>query len=211
MSDEFIDRVYSLSGDEQMRALYDDWAHQYDQDLRNKNYLTPGRVAEALSQFHDDGLTRILDFGCGSGLSGTALNAAGFSEIDGADISEGMLEIARQKAIYKRLWHIESDKPLPFKRGDYPIITAAGAISVGAAPGIAYDQLLEVLVPGGLLVFSMNDKSRNSQEYAGRLQSSLERGEVRILFEQYGPHLDHEGSTAGSTVYVLERLDVSSG
>ena len=33
----------------------------------------------------------ILDFGCGTGLSGLALRAAGVQVIDGCDLSEGML------------------------------------------------------------------------------------------------------------------------
>ena len=206
MSDQFIDRVYGVSGDKEMRVLYDDWAVQYDQDLKARNYLTPDRVAHALNEFHQDRSTPILDFGCGSGLSGAALRSVGYSQIDGADISEGMLDVARRKSLYKKLWSLHPDQPLPFKPGDYQIITAAGAISVGAAPGSVYDELVKILPPGGLFVLSMNDKSRKLEDYEGRLRSSLRQGLVRLLFEEYGPHLDHAGHTTGSAVYVLERL-----
>lgn len=206
MADQFIDRVYSASGDAAMQALYDDWADQYDRDVLDRNYVTPKRVADALSQFHTETTSKILDFGCGSGLSGTALIDVGFTEIDGADISEGMLDVARRKGVYKQLWLLSPNKPLPFKRGDYQIVAAAGAISVGAAPGAVFDQLVDILPPSGLLVFSLNDKSRAMEEYAGPLRSSLEDGKVRKLFEEHGPHIDHGGEKTGSTIYVLERL-----
>ena len=206
MTDKFIERIYRVSGGDEMCAVYDDWADQYDEDLRSRNYLTPERVAQALSQFHTDSSTPILDFGCGSGLSGSALSAVGFSEIDGADVSESMLEIARRKGLYRRLWPLRTDKPLPFSRGDYPIVTAAGAISNGAAPGEVYDQILDILAPAALFVLSLNDESLRMDEYAGRLRSSLDAGQVRKLFEEHGPHFDHAGTTIGSTVYVLERL-----
>lgn len=206
MANKFIDRIYSVSDRDEMRAVYDDWADQYDEDLQSRNYLAPERVARALSMFHTEPSIRILDFGCGSGLSGIALSNMGFADIDGADVSEGMLEIARHKAIYKHLWALDADKPLPFSRGDYQVIIAAGAISNGAAPGQAYDQLLDTLPPGGLFVLSLNDESLKMEEYAGRLRASLEVGAVRTLFEEHGPHFDHAGSTIGSTVYVLERL-----
>lgn len=206
MADNFIDRIYSTSGNDKIKAAYDDWADQYDDDLRSRNYLTPERVAQALRRFHTETSTPILDFGCGSGLSGTALHAVGFSNIDGADISEAMLDVARRKGLYKRLWSLHADQPLPFERGAYSVVTAAGAISHGAAPGVVYDQLLDILAPGAVFVFSLNDESRKMEEYAGPLRASLSEGRVRMLSEEHGPHFDHAGTTIGSTVYVVECL-----
>ena len=206
MADKFIDRIYSTTGSDEMRAVYDDWADEYDDDLRSRNYLTPQRVAEALNRFCTDSASRILDFGCGSGLSGIALHAAGFSEIHGADISEAMLELARRKSLYSHLWLLQADQPLPFNRGDYQIVTAAGAISNGAAPGALYDQVLEILLPGALFVFSFNDESLKMDEYAGRLHASLDANKARVLFKEHGPHFDHAGDTIGSTVFVVEKL-----
>ena len=67
---------------EETKALYTDWAKTYDSDVTGAGYATPGRVARALAEVAD--LTApLLDFGCGTGLSGVALAAEGFTAIDG--------------------------------------------------------------------------------------------------------------------------------
>ena len=205
MTDDFIDRVYRTTGQDEMRALYDDWAAGYDADLEDSAYKTPGRVAEALSAALADKNAPVLDFACGTGLSGVALADAGFKVIDGADISDGMLEEARRKGVYRHLIRTRPDQPLPVERGAYRAITAVGAISVGAAPGALYDELVDLLAPGGLRVLSLNDRSIALEDYGGRLKASIEAGKVRKLSEETGPHLVHDGKTTQSTVYVLER------
>src|SRR6056297_2315061 len=135
MSDSFIDRAYKSSGNAQMRALYDEWAVQYDQDLAAKSYQTPTRVAEELTRWLPDRTAPILDFGCGTGLSGAALKTAGYTEIDGVDLSGKMLEIAQQKSVYRKLMLTDPAKPLSFEETDYQAVVAVGVISVGGAPG----------------------------------------------------------------------------
>ena len=207
MTESFIDRAYSASGSEEMRTLYDEWASRYDQDVEASGYVTPGRVAEALANCCSERDKPILDFGCGTGLSGVALVDAGFTNIDGVDVSAEMLDVARNRGLYRDLRQIDVEGPLSIDRGDYEVITAVGVISVGGAPGSVYNEVLKIMAPGNLLVFSMNDESMKMPEYAGRLKASVEDKEVRVLSENYGPHVSKHGKNSGSTVYVLERLD----
>lgn len=206
MTDNFLDKVYRVSGNDGMRDLYNAWAGKYDQDLLETGYATPARVAAALSAELPEKDAPILDFGCGTGLSGAALAEAGFTRIDGTDLSGEMLAMARQKKIYNKLWETDPAVPLPVRPGDYRAVTAIGVISVGGAPASVYDDLLAILAPGDLLAFSLNDQSMAMDEYGGRLQRSVSDGEVAIRSEAYGPHLQAHGENSGSTVYVLERL-----
>lgn len=206
MTDTFIDKVYRTSGNEGMRDLYNAWADKYDQDLLETGYVTPARVALALSAELADKDAPILDFGCGTGLSGAALAEAGFSRIDGTDLSGEMLAMARRKQIYHKLWETDPSVPLPVKSGEYRAVTAIGVISVGAAPASVYDDLLAILTPGDLLAFSLNDQSMAMDEYGGRVRRSVSSGEVVIRSEAYGPHLQAHGENSGASVYVLERL-----
>jgi predicted TPR repeat methyltransferase len=69
----------------------------------------------------------VLDFGCGTGLSGEALAAARVSRcIDGADVSAEMLEGARDKGVYRQLLKLDPEAPLPGRPGAYAAVTAAG-------------------------------------------------------------------------------------
>ena len=108
-----LDRIYTADRDE-ICDIYNDWADTYDEDLIQAGYATPARVAEALARFEADRTQPVLDFACGTGLSGAALSAEGFTLIDGCDISEGMLERARARGVYRYLRLIgPEDAPAP--------------------------------------------------------------------------------------------------
>ena len=193
MTDNFLDKVYRVSGNDGMRDLYNAWAGKYDQDILKTGYATPWRVAEALASALPDKDAPILA-------------EAGFTQIDGTDLSGEMLAVARNKGIYNKLWETDPSVPLPVKPGDYRAVTAIGVISVGGAPASVYDDLLAILAPGDLLAFSLNDQSMAMDDYGGRLKRSIAGGDVAVRFEEYGPHLAAHGENAGATVYVLERL-----
>lgn len=200
-----LDRIYQATGDAAMRDAYDQWAQDYDRDVGDKEYVTPTRIAEALATFVCDRATPVMDYGCGTGLSGVALKKTGFSTIDGADLSQKMLDIARDTGVYRDLSLVEPDAPPASQIADYPAITATGVISRGAAPASLYDAMLGVMKPGALLAFSINDLSMDDPDYSGLVASSVQDGKVDLLFEQHGPHLAKYGKNSGSTVYVIER------
>jgi len=85
-SSHFLDNVYNTERGESMRRYYDDWADSYDTDLRENEYRTPARCAAALARVLERRDAPILDFACGTGISGAALKEAGFTTIDGTDI-----------------------------------------------------------------------------------------------------------------------------
>ena len=196
---KFLDKVYGLTGSQAVRGFYDDWSESYDAEIAENGYATPGRCAEALVRVATPFDTGILDFGCGTGISGQAFREAGFTALDGVDLSSDMLEQARTKNVYKRLHQIEAGENLP--RG-YQVIAAVGVIGVGAAPPEAFDTVMEALDPGGRFVFSFNDHALEQPEFPAKLQQHLGGG-ARVLFEEHGPHLPK--INVNSTVYVIEK------
>lgn len=206
MTGGILDRVYQVSGDAEMRALYDEWAQDYDRDLQGSGYLTPSRLAAALAECVPDKSAPVLDFACGTGLSGAELAKAGFHRVDGTDLSQAMLDIAAGQGIYRRLFRVEPDSALPEHFADYPIITAVGAISKGAAPVAIYDELLDLMRAGSVLALSLNDLSLADPHYSGLIDNSVKSGKCRVMHESHGTHLAKYGANSGSTIYVLERL-----
>lgn len=186
---------------EETRELYRDWAADYDADVLGAGYLTPKRIAEALkASVADD--AEVLDFGCGTGISGEALIDAGFSKVDGTDITPEMLEIAREKSCYRKLWLSEPGE-LSVENGRYKSIVAAGVVSLGAAPPETLDDLLEVLGKEGILAFSYNDPTLDDQSYVKKLEDIIQAGTATLLFKQHGPHLPEKGM--GSEVIILRK------
>ena len=188
---------------EETQRIYADWAETYDADITAWGYATPGRIAVALRQSGVNPDKPVLDFGCGTGLSGLALKATGFAQIDGTDISAEMLERARMRGIYQHLWEGTPGDMGHVKRGDYPIIVATGVISLGAAPPETLDLLLSVLPSGGFLAFSFNEATLKDRNYTNRLDIAVLAPDIDVVFEEEGPHLPAKDMT--STVYVLKR------
>jgi hypothetical protein len=90
MTDKTFDpKLWTERSPDETRALYTDWAATYDADVTGAGYATPKRLAEALAAHVPDPTAPLLDFGCGTGLSGRALHAAGFTTLDGTDITPG--------------------------------------------------------------------------------------------------------------------------
>lgn len=198
MAAGFLKSVYDLDGEDAVRDYYDDWAASYDAEIAQNGYATPRRCAEALAA---SGLAKdapILDMGCGTGLSGLALRAQGFTVIDGCDLSPGMLARAGKRGVYRAL-HLSGDLP----GGGYAAVAAVGVIGPGAAPPELFDTCLGLIDPGGRFVFSFNDHALEDPAYPARLADALAADQVRLLFEERGDHLP--GIAVKSVVYVLEK------
>ncbi|WP_299842658.1 methyltransferase domain-containing protein [uncultured Roseovarius sp.] len=203
MGDTFLDKAYNLETPEDTQALYDDWAASYDAEVADNGYATPGRVAKALDKYLNDPAAPILDFGCGTGLSGLALGLVGFKTIDGMDPNAEMLEQARGKDVYRNLTQMDIDDETPITQGSYPVITAIGVIGTGAAPATTLDLLMNALNPGGVLAFSLNDHAVADPQYPARLNQWLDCGAARLKHRKYGPHLPKQNIK--SYVYILEK------
>ncbi|MEX0369656.1 MAG: class I SAM-dependent methyltransferase [Tateyamaria sp.] len=197
----FLDKAYQARDAASTRALYDDWAASYEAEVAENGYATPGRCAEALKAETDDLTAPILDFGCGTGLSGLALKLAGFANIDGVDLSQEMLEGAREKAVYRHLDLIEAGDALP--RSGYSAMAAIGVIGAGAAPISVLHTLMRALPAGGKLVFSFNDHALEDPANEAGVAEWTDCGAAHLRFKEHGPHLP--GIDLKSNVYVLEK------
>ncbi|NDH74184.1 MAG: methyltransferase domain-containing protein, partial [Rhodobacteraceae bacterium] len=102
MSTKFLNQAYGISTLDS-RDLYTAWSDSYDKEVHENGYVTPLRVAEALDRHVLDKNTTVLDYGCGTGLSGQALLNVGFQAVDGVDVTPAMVDLAREKGIYRNL------------------------------------------------------------------------------------------------------------
>lgn len=203
MSDKFFKDTYGSKSPQDTQAHYQKWAATYEDSVAEQGYATPGRVAKALWSKRPETQTPILDYGCGTGLSGIALRSVGFEVIDGMDPTPNMLEEAKAKNVYRALIGFDISDPEPIEHGAYSTISAIGVIGAGAAPPETLDLLMHALPKDGLLAFSYNDHALADYSYTSRLNDWLDMGAARLLFKEYGPHLP--GMNMKSDVYILEK------
>ncbi|MEM7496423.1 MAG: methyltransferase type 11 [Pseudomonadota bacterium] len=198
-----LDTVYGVSGPEATRSFYDDWAASYDDELGEHAYVTPERCAAALAAHASDRAQPVADFACGTGLSGAALRDAGFTTIDGFDLSPGMLDKARALGIYRNLAVADLSKPLKLKAGVYANAAAVGCITTDYMPVTVIDDILGKLPKGGCFVFSVNDRAAADRRIEGRINELIDCGWAELLHSEHGDHIPKIG--LGATVYVLRR------
>ena len=85
--------------------LFDQYANQFDADITDRlEYTIPSRLRKLLSDYISDStrFPRVMDLGCGTGLSGKAFHDLA-DYLVGIDISKKMLDKARAKEIYDDL------------------------------------------------------------------------------------------------------------
>jgi len=201
MTEKFLTKAYGKKSTDALRAHYDAWADSYDAEIAENGYATPGRCAAALAATGLAKSAAILDLGCGTGLSGAALAARGFTVIDGTDLSPGMLQKAEARGLYRQLYPGKPDGRLP--AGPYRAICAVGVISPGAAPVSMLTTALDLLPVGGALVMSLNDHGLADASYTDGIAAVENCGTARLTFKEYGDHLP--GINLNSTVYVFEK------
>jgi predicted TPR repeat methyltransferase len=203
MPDGYLDKAYGLEPGVTTETFYDAWAGGYDSELAENGYATPARCAAALAAAGADKASPVLDFGCGTGLSGLALRAEGFTVIDGWDVSEGMLAQARDKGCYRALMRLDPEAAAPAPEDLYPAAVAAGVIGVGAAPPEAFDGVMAALAPGGLLVLSLNDHALADPVFEARIMEWIDCSAAELLAKEYGDHLP--GIELKAMVYTLRK------
>lgn len=98
---------------------------------------------------------RILEVGVGTGLSLPYYSAG--SQVVGIDLSEEMLEKAREKVAKRRLSHIEQLAVMDCERLDYPddsfdVVTAQCVVNTVPNPERALEEFARVLRPGGEII-----------------------------------------------------------
>lgn len=200
---DITEDLWKSHSDSEIKKIYGSWASHYDSDVAEWGYATPTRLALALRQAGANIIKPVLDFGCGTGLSGMALKAVGFQVIDGTDISPEMLEKAQEKPAYRQVWIGTPGSLGHIRRGDYPVIAATGVVSLGAAPPETLDLLIDAIGPGGLLAFSFNDATLADRRYTDKLDVAVLAPDIEVVFEEHGAHLPAKDMM--STVYVLRR------
>lgn len=78
---------------------YDGWAATYDGTVLDAMDLA---LLDRLGQGVPAG-ARAADLGCGTGRTGAWLRSRGAAHIDGVDLSEGMLDLARERGVHDTL------------------------------------------------------------------------------------------------------------
>ncbi|MFN7781265.1 MAG: tetratricopeptide repeat protein [Lysobacterales bacterium] len=147
-----------------IRRLFDDFAGHFEQTLVGKlGYATPARLAAFIREQAGDDFASVLDLGCGTGLMAVELAAEG-RVIDGVDLSTRMLDIARDKGLYRALYAAEVLEFLHASSERWDLIVAADVFVYIAELASVCAAAFERLPPGGVFAFSIERSASDATE-----------------------------------------------
>ena len=164
---------------EYVEELFDDYSEKFEDSLVNKlEYKTPKLIRNILIKSDSNkSLGSILDLGCGTGLFGLEIKDH-CSKLEGIDLSNKMLSVAKQKNVYDTLSQSDIVEYLSTKPLDFEYYVAADVF-------VYVGDLSEIF----RLIKSRNRKS-------GKLVFSTEHSEVD------GYHILESGRYSHSKTYI---------
>ncbi|MCP4186221.1 MAG: class I SAM-dependent methyltransferase [Gammaproteobacteria bacterium] len=150
-----LHQAYQAKNPKETSEVYDDWAAEYEQHMKNVGFTHPAMVASMAARHVQPTEARVLDAGAGTGILGEILPALGYPNIVGLDASAGMLEIANSRNNYQELTQQYLGEPLTFDNNEFTLVASSGVFTQGHAPLDGLDELIRITKPGGHLVFSI--------------------------------------------------------
>lgn len=176
-----LQKVYEAENSSSLARCYDEWAKTYDRDLTAVDYRFPAIAAAMATRYVKSTDAALLDAGAGTGLMGELLNLVGYRHIIGVDLSEGMLEQAKTRGVYKALYQMNLLETLDFPDDEFFSTLVIGVFALGHVGPEALDELLRVTRPGGYLIFSVSKAAYEAMGFGNWLFNLEDDGRWRFV------------------------------
>ncbi|KAL4738146.1 S-adenosyl-L-methionine-dependent methyltransferase [Aspergillus similis] len=211
--DSYLPRAFALSGTPEAQSLYDKWANAYDADINGVGYASPRRAVDAIIDNLPPSLAsrpeklQILDAGCGTGLVGDCLARSSLSGefyLDGVDLSEGMLNVARGKGVYQSLETADLNEGIPSPDEKYDIVVCVGTLTKGHVGAGVLGEFARLTAKGGLVVATVHDGIWDSGGFEGVIGRLKDKRMVEVVSLDAFGILEEESQ--GGRMVVLKKI-----
>ena len=167
--------AYNLSTPDDNRKYYEGFAPFYDSVfVKDLGYTYPSVVANLLVEnIKIDG--PICDIGCGTGLVASEIKKkVPNAIIDGVDISKDMIQISREKNIYRNLIELNLEDPLDHLLKNYSTVVSAGTFTHGHLGSDALTRLVSHFESSTKFAIGINFDHYHSKGFEKQLKALIE-------------------------------------
>lgn len=194
---KFCEELHMKSMDQNTdkKEIYNEWANNYDEYVKSLDYKGPkelvSRIFSNIEKISDNFL--ILDFGCGTGLVGEEIKLTKINcVIDGIDISDKMIEIAKSKNIYDKIYNINLHNEDFSDDKKYDIIVSSGVFLEGHANFDVIDKLCPLLKKDGMIVVTIRDsyKDKNKETFNTYFENNTLFSSQNVSKIKYLPNVE---------------------
>ena len=151
-----LSSAFAVRGKEALEAQYDDWAETYNEDNASMGFRLPILATAFFARWVPTG-GKVLDAGCGTGLAAENLHILGYRDLVGIDLSNNMLDKARETGVFSDLRRMVMGEQLDFSTNNFSGAIVTGVFTEGHAPSSSLDELTRVVKQGGYIVFNVRD------------------------------------------------------
>ena len=200
-----VEKVYAANTLEESEQAYDGWATSYETDIFKYESRFPFVTAALFTRFVKPGEGDILDAGCGTGLQIEPIALAGYDNITGIDLSEGMLAVAKQKNIYSALYQMTLGERLDFDDDTFANTITVGTITPGHAPPHSFEELIRVTKKGGRIIINLRSDENVDASYPAAIKQYEDEGRWQQIFKSR-PYsaMPRDDSDVLTTAYVYQ-------
>ena len=176
--------------------------HGNSYDVISKNY---DKMMEIVDVHFDDALescftelkipktSSILDAGCGTGLSCVKIYNAGYTNLEGFEPSQGMIDIAEKRGIFNKIKQgfLISPEQMPQEyKGAFDVVISTGVFLMpNHALPEAYECLTFCLKKGGIAIFTTDEfnQTEGEKQYRVKRETMEKEGKWELIKESQLP------------------------
>ena len=150
--------IYKLKTTEEIMKYYDEWGtnNKYDKDMVEWDYTGPKETVDTFKKYANNKEIKIYDAGCGTGLVGVELKKSGYTNFDGVDLSQKLLDLV-PNGLYKNLSKTDLNQPLNISDNEYGSVLCVGTFTFGHVKPQALDEFIRITKNKGLICFTINE------------------------------------------------------
>ena len=150
--------IYKLKTTEEIMKYYDEWGtnNKYDKDMVEWDYTGPKETVDTFKKYANNKEIKIYDAGCGTGLVGVELKKYDYTNFDGVDLSQKLLDLV-PNGLYKNLSKADLNQPLNISDNEYDAVLCVGTFTFGHVKPPALDEFIRITKNKGLLCFTINE------------------------------------------------------
>jgi ubiquinone/menaquinone biosynthesis C-methylase UbiE len=156
----------------ELEHIYKNWAKKYEDDVINlAGYVGHLITSDLLLSYLGNNQAKILDAGCGTGLVGEILIKNSFQNLVGVDFSQEMLNIAKQKNVYKSLELADLTKKLDYEDNLFDAVICAGTFTCGHVGPEVLNEMVRITKNEGYICFTVREQEWEAAPYEKIIQS----------------------------------------
>lgn len=168
--------IYKLKTTKEVMKYYDEWGinNKYDQDMVEWDYTGPKETVEIFKKYANNKKIKIYDAGCGTGLVGVELKKYGYTNFDGVDLSQKLLDLV-PNGLYKNLSKTDLNNPLNINDNEYDAVLCVGTFTFGHVKPPALDEFIRITKNKGLICFTINEGIYEEYEFDKKIKYLVEK------------------------------------